>query len=156
MLLTGMPTVLQTPGKMGFVRSGVGPKPQRSARFGSAAHYEGGSSTHTVPSPAHYEGEPNTYTGSLAPFYYSARQWWFDPTLKYQAPRPGSHDWYDETLVIQAQRGPDELYDALGAGGVEMYGAAGEEMSFGTKLAIGIGAGALILGGAALIVRGFR
>lgn len=132
MLLTQMPHALQKPGRLGFVQPGVGRQPDNAqwhARFGQTDHYQ---------------GESNRYTGSWNPFYYSARTWHNDPTLKYQAPRPGSQAWYDETLVYQGERGPNQ------------FGEAGDgvgEMSTAAKVAIALGASALIVGGAVLVVR---
>ena len=45
------------------------------------------------------------YEGPLSPFYAGTHAYHWDPTLRYQAPRPGSHAWYDPTLTYQAERG---------------------------------------------------
>jgi hypothetical protein len=150
MLLTGMPTQLQTPGPLGYVRADNALMPPRapSSRFRSLGHYG------AADSPAYYEGEPNTYPGTWQPFYNSARTWWNDKTLQVQAPRqgpgygPSENAWYDETLVLQAQRGPDTPYGP-------QLGAAGDvkEMSGGTKVALAFGVAAVLVGGSYLVLR---
>lgn len=151
MLLAQTPTGFQTPtARLGFVRPGVGrrdTKPEWRMRFGSPEHYE-------------IEPPPNIYTGTLSPFYYAARQWWNDPTLRYQAPRPAAsaeagHPWFDQTLVLQAQRGPDEFgNDFEGVeGAVDDFGEEVKEMSTAAKIAIALGASALIIGGSVLVVK---
>ena len=54
------------------------------------------------------------YEGPLSPFYAGTHAYYWDPTLRYQAPRPGSHAWYDPTLTYQAERGG--LYGSVAFG----------------------------------------